>query len=120
MIADPATNIAVPGTPLDQYLQQNGYTAANCFMYAQVLQAQLISQGINARLRGITLTGTSYEAHTPLEYYDPSSKNGPWRILHSASCILILSSEIGQSVEDIQALVVANNFAGLRIMYLTP
>lgn len=119
MMADPATNIAVPGTPLDQYLQQNGYTAANCFMYAQVLQAQLTSLGINARLRGITLTGTSYEAHTPLEYYDPFQRK--WSVADPTFGIMYFdpATQIGQSVEEIQALVVANNFSGLHIMYLT-
>jgi hypothetical protein len=119
MMADPATNIAVPGTPLDLYLQQNGYTAANCFMYAQVLQAQLIPQGINARLRGITLTGTSYEAHTPLEYYDPFQQK--WSVADPTFGIMYFdpNAQVGQSVEEIQALVVANNFSSLHIMYLT-
>jgi hypothetical protein len=119
-MADANTNVALPGTPLDSLLKQNGLSLASCFQYAQVLRDQLRVIGINARLRGITLTGTSYESHTPMEYYDPF--NQKWAVADPTFGILYFDTSIqtGQSVEEIQTLIAANDFADVKIIYVTP
>lgn len=119
-MADANTNVAIPGTLLDSLLKQNGLSLASCFQYAQVLRDQLRLIGINARLRGITLTGTSFESHTPMEYYDPF--NQKWSVADPTFGIVYFddSKQTGQSVEEIQSLVAANDFADVKIVYVTP
>lgn len=119
-MADPNTNIAVSGTPLDIYLRENNLSLASCFQYALVLQNQLMLSGIQSRLRGITLTGTSFESHTPLEYYDPFNRK--WSVADPTFGLLYFDSatQVGQSVEEIQSLVAANAFADIKFDYVTP
>jgi hypothetical protein len=119
LMADAATNIAIPGTPLDTLLKQNGLTLASCSHYAQILTEQLATVGIRGRLRSISFTGTKYESHTPLEYYDPFLRK--WAAVDPTFGILYFDpiTQEGQSVEELQSLVSTNSFAAIHILYVT-
>lgn len=119
LMADPSTNQPLPGTPLAAELQHDGLETATCSQYALVLQSQLRSLGIRTRIRNMTLTGTSTESHTTLEYYDPFLQQ--WSIADATFGIVYFdpATQIGQSVEAIQALVLANDFAHIHVTTTT-
>lgn len=118
-MADPQTGLAVPGTPLDTLVQQSGLTKPNCFQFSLVLQDQLQQVGILGRLRKLTLTGTDYESHMVIEYYEPFLQK--WAIADATFGVTYFdpNTQTGQSVEEVQALVVANDFADIHVRYVT-
>ena len=119
MMGDPTNNAAVPGSALASYLQSNNLQSATCVEYATVLKLQLIQVGVKSRLRYMTLTGTASEAHTTVEYYDPFLQK--WSLADATFGALYFdpATQTGQSLEDVQALVLANNFAGIHITTVT-
>jgi hypothetical protein len=119
MMANPTNNLPVPGSPLAVFLQSSNLQSATCVEYATVLKIQLNLVGVKSRLRYVTLTGSSSEAHTTLEYYDPFL--GKWSIADATFGALYFdpTTQTGQSVEEIQALVLAHNFAGIHVSTVT-
>src|SRR5262249_31658017 len=101
------------------FMKQNALTSATCAAYSAVFQAQLFQLGVRSRLRYITLTGTSYESHTTVEYYDPFVQK--WSVADPTFGFLFFdpTTQTGQAVEEVQALVLANNFAGIHVTTVT-
>jgi hypothetical protein len=119
MMADPTNNAPVLGSPLASFLQSNNLQSATCVEYATVLNLQLAQVGVKSRLRYMTLTGTASEAHTTVEYYDPFLQK--WSLADATFGALYFdpATQTGQSLEEVQALVLANNFAGIHITTVT-
>jgi hypothetical protein len=119
MMQDPTTGALVSGSPLEVLVKQRGATGASCVLFALVLQDQLQQVGILARIRNITLTGDTYEAHTMTEYYDPFLQK--WSVADATFGIIYFdpATQTGQSVEEIQSLVVGNSFTNIHIQPVT-
>jgi hypothetical protein len=119
MMADPISDVPVAGSPLDALLKQNSLTSATCAQYSAILQTQLVPLGVRSRFRYLTLTGTSYESHTTLEYYDPFAQK--WSVADATFGFLFFdpTTQTGQSAEDVQSLVLANSFAGIHVTTVT-
>jgi hypothetical protein len=119
LMADPTNNAPVPGSPLAAFLQSNNLQSATCVEYSTVLKLQLAQVGVKSRLRYMTLTGTSSEAHTTVEYYDPFLQK--WSLADATFGALYFdpATQTGQSVEEVQALVLAHNFANIHITTVT-
>ena len=110
---------AVPGTPMASYLALQGKQSAYCTDFTYILLKQFVSANIAARARSIFLTGTRSESHSIIEYWDPFLDN--W-VITDPTFGLIFTDEnvtVGQSVEDINQLVLAKQFGGIHIQYLT-
>lgn len=102
-------NTPVAGTQLASVVQARGKSAADCGDFATVLASVLTSNNISARIRAVTLDGTSTEAHVIVEYFDPNTSK--WAIADSTFG-LVYNDGAGHSwgVEDVSAAVNAFNF----------
>jgi hypothetical protein len=118
LMAD-VSNIPLPNTSLAEYLQTLGLSSANCSQFAAVLISQLQGVSIASRIRGITLTGTSFESHTTVEYYDPFFDK--WSLADPTFGLLLTDSTTGTglSVEQVSALVNTGQFTSIAPVYLT-
>jgi hypothetical protein len=118
MMAD-FSNIPLPNTPLAEYLQTLGLSSATCSQFAAMLISQLQGAGIASRIRNITLTGTSFESHTTVEYYDPFFDK--WPVADPTFGLLLTDSATGTglSVEQVSSLVNAGQFSSITPVYIT-
>jgi len=114
--ADP---IPIAGTPLYSLVHSMGLTYATCWHFSMVFSAQLNTIGIGARLRTITLTGTTYESHTTVEYYDPFLDE--WSISDPTFAVTYRDTNTGinLSAEEISSLVNTGQFASINPQFLT-
>ncbi len=114
--------LANSGTPLAAEVLQRWGTAEgpDCVDFSLTLIDQLIQNGIPARRRNVTLTGTSYEAHTTSEYYDPFLSR--WAVSDATFGVFYFDDTApqGQSVEDLSALVLSGNFAAVGLHFVSP
>jgi hypothetical protein len=111
--------IPIAGTPLYALVQSMGLTYATCWHFSTVLSAQLDMIGIGARLRTITLTGTTYESHTTVEYYDPFLDK--WSISDPTFAVAYhdASTGISLSAKEISSLVNTGQFASISPQFFT-
>jgi len=111
--------IPIADTPLYALVQSMGLTYATCWHFSTVLSSQLSKIGIGARLRTITLTGTTYESHTTVEYYDPFLDK--WSISDPTFAVTYRDANTGinLSVEEVSSRVNAGQFASINPQFLT-
>jgi hypothetical protein len=113
------SNMPLPDTMLATYLQSVGRPQAVCSDFAAVLVSQLDQLGVNARLRGLTLTGTSFESHTTVEFYDPFVDK--WSMADATFGFLLTDTATGVilSVEELSARANKGQFSLVTPVYLT-
>jgi len=118
-MANSATNIPIAGTQLSDNVSymQNQY--ATCYDFAKVLVNLLLESSIPARLRAITLNGTTTEAHTMAEFYDPFVQK--WSIADPTFGLLYFSKDTGAglSVEEINSLVLNKSYSSIGPQFVT-
>ena len=119
MMATPS-NVPYPNTALDAYLKSLQLDTATCAQYADLATSLLNGAGIAARTRNTTLTGTAYESHALVEYYDPFDDK--WSATGPTFGLFFFdeSTGVGQSVEEISALVNSGRFSDIHFEFLTP
>ncbi len=110
---------AVPGTAMASFLALQGKTEAECTDFTYILMGQFVANHIVARARSIFLTGTRSESHSILEYWDPYLDK--WVVTDPTFGVIFTdeNATVGQSVEDINQLVLAKQFEGIHMQFLT-
>jgi len=115
------TNVPIPGTLLAQEVAEAGTGQAFCSDYAFTLAEELIGQRISARIRNLTFTGTPYESHVSLEYYDPFLKT--WIVADATFGVVYWNAALnkGMSVADLSAAVAGKKWSTIQsyIVYTT-
>src|SRR5947209_6703499 len=113
------TNKPLAGSPLTSQVASRGITNATCLDYATVLTELLYQNHISARLRVITFNGTSFDAHTLTEYYDPFW--GKWAVADPTFGVTYSddATRRGQSVEDISQYVLSRQFSSIAVRPVT-
>jgi len=111
------TNVPVAGTPLAAAVSAG--QAATCSQFASVLTTQMQQSGVGARARGLTLTGTSFEAHTLVEYYDPFLDK--WAVVDPTFGLIYFNdaASVGQSADELSQLVNSSQFSSIYPGFLT-
>ncbi len=112
------TNVPIAGTQLAALVSSYGGTSASCPQFAAALIPQLKLAGAAGRIRNITLTGTNYESHTTVEFYDPFLNK--WVI--SDPTFGVTFSNIGGgglSVDEISSLANQGQFTAVIPKFLT-
>ncbi|MCU1308464.1 MAG: hypothetical protein JWN45_3159, partial [Acidobacteriaceae bacterium] len=114
------TNVPAPNTLLANEVQQRGLSnTADCVDYANVLLDLAYDSHILARRRNVSLTGNTFEGHTTVEYYDPFLQK--WSVADATFGLMYFddTAGVGQGVEEISALVTAQQFASVKPKYVT-
>jgi hypothetical protein len=112
------SNVPLRGTLLEQEVRRAHKAQASCGDYAETLLEILTGNNVEARLRILSLDDTA--THVVVEYHDPFADR--WNVADPTFGVVYLNqtTQIGQSVEDISALVNAMNFDALDIVYVSP
>jgi hypothetical protein len=120
MMWNHSTNQAEPGSRLAEQLQMEGSRFPSCSDFALVLVEELFLRGVAARTRAMTLTGTSFESHTTVEFYDPFLNM--WSIAEPSFGGLYtdVTSTALLSADEIQARLLANQTATIAFQPATP
>jgi hypothetical protein len=117
LMAADGTNIPVAGTPLEAAVGAG--KAATCSQFSDVLTSQMQQAGVGARVRGLTLTGTSYEAHTLVEYYDPFLDK--WAVADPTFGLIYFNdaAAVGQSADELSQIINSGQFSSICPRFLT-
>ncbi|MBV9083685.1 MAG: hypothetical protein JOZ62_13480, partial [Acidobacteriaceae bacterium] len=112
-------NVPVAGSLLAQNVTGMGRTQATCLNYALTLAQVLAQEGIPARIRFVTLTGTGTESHTTTEYFD--AVHGVWSVADATFGVIYFdpTSQTGQSVEQISSYVASGNYGAIQPLFVT-
>jgi len=112
------TNYPTPGTLLYTVVTSHGGTGATCGDFAIALQDLLAANGVTARARATYMDEES--SHAITEYFDPYLQR--WNVADPTFGVVYLNptTGVGQSLDDISALVQKMDFADLQIQYVTP
>ena len=92
-------------------------SGASCGNFATALTDLLTQNQILSRLRYTTLDGA--DVHVLTEYWDPY--NSRWQIADATFGVMYLdpNSDIGQGVEDLNALLLAGNLSAITPLWVT-
>lgn len=114
-----ANNIPFTGTQLLYDISYRKDKYAACDEFAMMLANLLLDNSIPARLRAITLNGTTTEAHTMVEYYDLFANK--WSIADPTFGLLYFSKTAGAglSVEEINSLLLNNSYSSIGPQFVT-
>ncbi len=118
-MTDGPTNNPLVGSLLTSQVASRGTTKATCLDYATVLAELLYQNRISARLRVTTFNGTSFDAHTTVEYHDPFW--GKWAVADPTFGVTYFddAKHQGQSVEDISQYVLTRQFSTIGVKPVT-
>ena len=116
-MADPHTNIPVPGSLLESKTFARGYTQAFCTDYANTLLQLLENNQIAARTR--TIVFDPLDTHVIDEFYDPFQSK--WVIADPTFGAMYFDSSTmtGNSVEEISSLVINSNWSSIPLNWVT-
>ena len=113
-------DLPLPGGYLYQDMLIHGYDPTQgsaCGNMAQALADLLTTHGILARVRNTTFEGA--DVHVLNEYWDPF--NAKWQIADPTFGVMYFdpASGVGQGVEDLNALLLSGNLAGIGPEWVT-
>jgi hypothetical protein len=114
------SNIPIPGSYLAQYMTNHGgdpTQAALCGWFSAALLDEFAMNGILGRERNVSLDG--WDGHVIAEYWDPF--NQKWQVADATFGLIYFdpNSQMGQSAEDVNSLLLANNLSGIHALYVT-
>jgi hypothetical protein len=113
-------NLPLPGGILYQNMlmhTDDPTKGAACVNFAKALADLLTANSILVRGRDTTFDGA--DAHSVPEYWDPF--NAKWQIADPTFGVMYLNptTGVGQGVEDLNALLLSGNLAGITPMWVT-
>ena len=115
------SNVPAPGTYLYQFIANRGVNPAlstTCGYFAAALLDQFTMNNILARQREVTLNGAVN--HVTTEYWDPF--NQKWEVADPTFGMVYFdaTSAVGQSVEDVSALLAGSEYSAIKSLFVTP
>jgi len=112
------TNVPVAGTPLEALVGSGG--SSSCTQFSALLSSQMQQAGVAARQRSLTLTGTRFEAHTLVEYYDPFRDR--WAATDPTFGVIYFNeaTAIGLSAEELSQITNSGQLSSVYLQPLTP
>jgi hypothetical protein len=119
MAPDITTNVPLPGSTLEQVTKARGKAATDCVDFMNALVVELAKVGVLSRRLTLTVTGTFYEGHTLVEYYDPYQQ--AWSVADSTFGLIYYdeATQHGQSAVELQGYARASQWDAFKPEYVT-